>query len=130
MKYMSSNAVPSLPAIQLDLDASAIVLVINIIEQIERLGDPTKLRNSSPKRCRSPSTLESLDESRSMNRSHFERPSHTQDIIPVGDNQMRINPMSCQSVQRAIIGSWVYSPEAHFFHFCQARTELIAQAPK
>src|SRR5215468_10443906 len=129
MKYMSSNAVPSLSAIQLDLDASAIVFVINIVEQIECLGDPAKLGNSSCKCRRSPSPLESLDESRSMNRSHFERSGHAQDIVPVVDDQMHVNPVPCQTIQRAIIGSWVYSPEARFFHFCQARTELITQAP-
>src|SRR5713226_968422 len=67
---------------------------------------------------------------RGMNGPQLERTCHPQQIVPVLENERKVDFMACQRIQSAIIRLRVHMPETRPANVSQTRAELIAKQPK
>jgi len=106
------QAVATLPAVELHEDAPAVCLVVNVGEEVERLGNPAQLADGPRQRRRATIAPQGAQQFRRADRPELQGAGHAQQILPVGGDELSVDPLARHPVERAVVGPRVEAPEA------------------
>jgi hypothetical protein len=130
MMNAPAETVTQFGVVELGQDASPEFRIVDIAQNVDRLGDPADFREC-PCQCGGLiPDLECPHDSRSPEMPEFQRARKADHIRPVIADQSKIDGAYAKAVERAVIGFPVDAPQLHITQISQPGTELVAKQPE
>jgi hypothetical protein len=119
-----------LASVELHQHAAAIGQVVDAGEQVTGLGDAADLSDGTSQCGWMIAALEHPHYLRGGNRPEVQRPGNAQEVFPVVADQVQVEPMARDGIQRAIVSGRIDPPKSSCSHVGQARAKAIPQQRK
>ena len=100
----AGEPVASFAAVELDQDAPAVGLVVDVGQQVERLDDPAELLQCPRQPGRPIVRLKRAHQPAGLHEPQLQRAGQAQQIVPVLGDEACLDPVRRQLVEGAIVG--------------------------
>ena len=124
------QAVPELLAVELGEDAAPLLLTVNVAEHVQRLDDAAEFGERAGQRGWPVLHLQDAHDGPGMDAAQLQRPGQAQHVLPVLGDQVDIDAVAREPVQRAVIGALVDAPEPGVADVGEPGTELVSEQPE
>lgn len=124
MEDDAGELVATFAAVELEQDAPAIALVVDEPEEVERLHQPPDLLERAGEPGRAVVGLEHAGEPCRAHDAELQRSREAQQIVPVLDDKLDVDPVGGELVEDAVVGLGVGPPEPRAANVGDARAEL------
>ena len=125
-----SEAMAQLRVVELGENAPSERRVVDVVEDVDCLGDPADFGERARQCGRLISHLKGPHDARRLEVSEFQRTGEADDIGPIVSDQCEVDGAFAKAVERAVIGFAIDPPQLDVAEVGQARAELIAEQPE
>jgi hypothetical protein len=97
---------------------------------VQRLDDAPELCERAGQGGRAVLGLQHAHNGAGVDAAEFERSGQAQQVLPVPADELDVDPVAGQAVERAVVGGPVNAPEAGIADVGEPGAELVAQEPE
>ncbi len=125
-----SEAMAQFRVVELGQDAPSERRVVDVVEDVDRLGDPADFGQRARQGGRLVPDLERPHDAGGLEMPKFQRAYEADDIGPIIPDQREIDDAFAEFVERTVIGFAIDPPQLDVAEVGQARAELITEQPE
>lgn len=119
--------VTALTAVELNEDATAVAVVVEVVEQVDGLDDAAEFGQRPRKPCRAVVGLKRSDKPRGLHHAKLQGAGKAQQVVPLLGNQLGVDAIGSQTIEGAVIGRGINAPQAGSARVGEPRAELEAE---
>ena len=132
------KSVAELLAVELGEDAAALFLAVDVeprgspgvAEHVQRLDDPSQLGERVGERSGTVLDLQHAHDGAGMDATELQRSRQAQHVLPVAGDEIGVDAVAREPVQRAVVGGSVDAPEPGVADVGEPGAELVAEQPE